>query len=122
MPRSSESISLRKVEVRKFVYEETTGVCSFCHQPISLTDRWVIHHLDPSKKSLVFADCYRYSQKRLLQELESCVLAHITCHVNFHNKEFDKQQFIKRGPIKESDCINDDEWDELMAVSSGVLR
>ena len=122
MPRSSESISLRKVEVRKFVYGKTAGVCNFCHQSIALTDRWVIHHLDPSKKTLVFADCFRYSQRRLLQELESCVLTHPTCHVNFHNEEFGKQQFIKRGQIEESACVNDEEWDELTGASVGVLR
>ena len=83
---------------RRQKYEKLLGgVCSYCGSSNNLQ----FHHLDESTKDFSIGKLMNYSESKVLEELEKCVLLCKSCHRRLH---LNKGTFKNCGGRNEQSC------------------
>lgn len=78
---------------RKFLIENLGGKCVACGFDKYLSALQA-HHLDPSTKDKAYASIRGWSQQRILDEIQGCVLLCACCHAAVHSGELQLQPDI----------------------------
>jgi len=75
---------------RAFVVEHMGGKCVSCGFN-KYQSALQVHHLDPAKKDKNFSSMRGWSEQRLLDEIQDCVLLCACCHAAVHSGELSLQ-------------------------------
>jgi len=71
---------------RDFVIEQLGGSCRVCGFN-KYKSALQVHHLDPSKKDKNYGSMRGWSESRILDEIQDCVLLCACCHAAVHSNE-----------------------------------
>ena len=88
----------QKLKVIASVYKG--GTCIACDYTGHLSG-YDYHHLDPSKKEFKIGDASTASWKRLLAELDKCVMLCALCHRKHHAGVLDISEYLYKDPTSE---------------------
>jgi len=62
------------------------------------------HHIDPKEKKFKISQGFRYSWKRIKQEIDKCIILCSNCHRDFHHQEKEKgikiEEYLNQNQIQ----------------------
>jgi len=85
MSRSSEAVKRWRANTKDRMVKSMGGKCQCCGYNIC-NNSLAFHHIDPTKKDLVFANTRANPQSwgTIVEELKKCILVCLNCHSEIH--------------------------------------